>query len=271
MLKLIKVFAVTAVACVHGMAMPAHATTITVTPWLAPNVFGSPSYAAAVANQEHALLNGLSSYGAAGPTQYNANSNVTAAEAIVTGFNSWMGVVNPASPYQNELGNRMLFGVLINGDGAKFSISQLSFSATSTDGNGLGFAFGAGSYNYSLDYQGILFGANGVLGGGDDTFVTSGSNTQLIDALVGRGSGNSYAAYCSPCTPAQQQAAIDAAAAGGPFQFTGTYSLDAATGSGTFNVSAVPEPSTWAMMALGFAGIGLLAYRRRSKPALMAA
>jgi outer membrane lipase/esterase len=34
---------------------------------------------------------------------------------------------------------------------------------------------------------------------------------------------------------------------------------------------AVPEPSTWAMMLLGFAGIGFLAYRRKSKPALMAA
>jgi len=32
----------------------------------------------------------------------------------------------------------------------------------------------------------------------------------------------------------------------------------------------VPEPSTWAMMILGFAGIGFMAYRRKSKPALMA-
>jgi hypothetical protein len=36
-------------------------------------------------------------------------------------------------------------------------------------------------------------------------------------------------------------------------------------------VSAVPEPSTWAMMILGFAGIGFMAYRRKSKSALMAA
>jgi hypothetical protein len=36
-------------------------------------------------------------------------------------------------------------------------------------------------------------------------------------------------------------------------------------------VAAVPEPSTWAMMILGFAGIGFMAYRRKSKPALMAA
>jgi hypothetical protein len=36
-------------------------------------------------------------------------------------------------------------------------------------------------------------------------------------------------------------------------------------------VGAVPEPSTWAMMILGFAGIGFMAFRRKSKPALMAA
>lgn len=32
----------------------------------------------------------------------------------------------------------------------------------------------------------------------------------------------------------------------------------------TFAVSAVPEPSTWAMMLIGFAGIGYAAYRRRA-------
>jgi hypothetical protein len=36
-------------------------------------------------------------------------------------------------------------------------------------------------------------------------------------------------------------------------------------------LAAVPEPSTWAMMILGFAGIALMAYRRKSKTALMAA
>jgi len=36
-------------------------------------------------------------------------------------------------------------------------------------------------------------------------------------------------------------------------------------------VSAVPEPSTWAMMLLGFAGVGFMVYRRKSKPSLMAA
>jgi PEP-CTERM motif len=30
--------------------------------------------------------------------------------------------------------------------------------------------------------------------------------------------------------------------------------------------TAVPEPSTWAMLILGFAGIGFMAYRRKNKP-----
>jgi hypothetical protein len=36
-------------------------------------------------------------------------------------------------------------------------------------------------------------------------------------------------------------------------------------------VTGVPEPSTWAMMILGFAGLGFMAYRRPAKPALTAA
>ncbi|MBA2402921.1 MAG: PEP-CTERM sorting domain-containing protein, partial [Bradyrhizobium sp.] len=34
---------------------------------------------------------------------------------------------------------------------------------------------------------------------------------------------------------------------------------------GGVTISAVPEPSTWAMMILGFAGVGFMAYRRRNQ------
>jgi hypothetical protein len=37
-----------------------------------------------------------------------------------------------------------------------------------------------------------------------------------------------------------------------------------------FAISAVPEPSTWAMMILGFAGVGFMAFRRKNKTALNA-
>jgi hypothetical protein len=36
-------------------------------------------------------------------------------------------------------------------------------------------------------------------------------------------------------------------------------------------LSAVPEPSTWAMMILGFAGLGFMAYRRKALPASLVA
>jgi len=34
-----------------------------------------------------------------------------------------------------------------------------------------------------------------------------------------------------------------------------------------YTISAVPEPSTWAMMLLGFSGVGFLAYRRKRRVA----
>jgi hypothetical protein len=56
-----------------------------------------------------------------------------------------------------------------------------------------------------------------------------------------------------------------------------TISLGASDSSATYiglddvSVRAIPEPSTWAMMILGFAGVGFMAYRRKAKSALMAA
>ena len=49
---------------------------------------------------------------------------------------------------------------------------------------------------------------------------------------------------------------------------TGSYWLELDNLAG---VSAVPEPSTWAMMILGFAGVGFLAYRRGRKQQALAA
>jgi hypothetical protein len=55
---------------------------------------------------------------------------------------------------------------------------------------------------------------------------------------------------------------------GGPFPSPTDFSLQI-TLPDAFSVEglgpAVPEPSTWAMMLLGFASIGFMAYRRKSK------
>jgi hypothetical protein len=43
------------------------------------------------------------------------------------------------------------------------------------------------------------------------------------------------------------------------------------TGFAYSPASAVPEPSTWAMMLIGFAGLGYAAYRRQRKNAALVA
>jgi hypothetical protein len=272
-----------AAAAVTSAAGAAQAVTITVTPTLAPNAFGSSSFAPWAGNAFTALYNGQSSAGAPGtPSYFQAQSNVQAKDLVVTNFSAWMGQAEPGGAFAGESGNRGHFGLSILGDGQQFSISQLSFSATSTDPGdllGLGFAFPIGDYDYTGNYVGVLAGDDGIVGTGDDTFITSGLNTQLVDALFSRGSGNAVEGLCGPaCTPAQEQAAIDAAVGkfgGQPFKFTGTYQLhgegDAilAEGSGTFNVG-IPEPSTWALSIVGFGFVGAALRRRRTVPALAA-
>lgn len=255
------------------LASPAAASAaeIVVATSLAPNVFGSPSYAGYVSNALAGLHAGASSYGDPNsPTFYQVTSDVRSDQVIVTGFPSWMGEVDPGTnvggAYASELGNRMHFGVRIDGQGSQFSISQLGFSATSTDPfNALAFGFGPGAFNYTNDYRGVLVGDDGLLWTTDDVFITGGANTQLVDGLIGRGPGNSFAAYCAGCTLEQQQAALleSAAYPGHDFQFTGVYTLGQDSGSGTFNITAVPEPSTWTMLIAGFGLLGAALRRRR--------
>jgi hypothetical protein len=63
---------------------------------------------------------------------------------------------------------------------------------------------------------------------------------------------------------------------GGSFDFTvNDVSLTAGhniavSGQIISQIAAVPEPSTWAMMILGFAGVGFMAYRRSRKSSAMA-
>jgi len=70
---------------------------------------------------------------------------------------------------------------------------------------------------------------------------------------------------------------------GGTFAPNGYHNFEDATGhfrdnhwafdilnvDAAMQVGAVPEPSTWAMMLLGFAGVGVAAYRRRGRGAAL--
>jgi hypothetical protein len=145
----------------------------------------------------------------------------------VTGFPSWNGIVDPGTAfgpeYASELGRRFSFGLAIEGDGAtRFSISQLSFKGVTDDPTHmLDFHFAAGSYGYSSEYRGLDYGPDRMRGTADDVWITSGVNTQLVDAIYGRRSGNGIAAYCPGCTAVEQrhsaiQPVLQAAAANAP-------------------------------------------------------
>jgi hypothetical protein len=48
---------------------------------------------------------------------------------------------------------------------------------------------------------------------------------------------------------------------------SGTTGNTGAIDVSTVSTSSVPEPSTWAMMILGFVGVGFMAYRRKGQAA----
>jgi hypothetical protein len=113
----------------------------------------------------------------------------------------------------------------------------------------------------------------------DETFTVAQSNLSCGDNFV-QCTGISFLTHF---TPGQDVVAINFNTGTAseteyydfaPTAFTtaGVVSQDAGTfGNNGTLITAVPEPSTWAMLLLGFAGLGFMAYRRKAKPALMAA
>jgi hypothetical protein len=252
-----------------------HSADITVTPALAPNQFGSPSYSTWQSNALTALELGQSTYGdPLSPTYYSAApTDLTVDQNVVTDFSSWMGVADPSGAFAGEYGNRLSFGVDIKGDGSLISISDLGFSAVSTDpSDSLGFGFGTGSYNYSAAYVGIIYG----IGGGPDTFITSGPSTQEVNEIVGRGSGNAWEALLSDPTDfpgATPQAVINNVASdydlgSGPFDFTGTYTLGTDSGSATVVFQTPDQASALTLFAASLGLIFLFQISIGRRPAL---
>jgi hypothetical protein len=102
-------------------------------------------------------------------------------------------------------------------------------------------------------FTGSVFQIVGEIGGADDILVIGpvaatancGANCQGFGGSAILAAGNYY---------------LDLeGTGGGTAGYGGTLS--------TTQVGAVPEPATWAMMILGFAGVGFMAYRRRNQTA----
>lgn len=114
-------------------------------------------------------------------------------------------------------------------------------------------------------------------------------NTYSVLTISGPGGSSPYNVQLIPDNePAggplyQNSENLGFAFLGGPINFdpnaSGIYTFDLKLfssenlqlGNVSIQVNAVPEPSTWAMLILGFAGIGFLAYRRQRHSAAIAA
>ena len=239
----------------------------------APNFSASPSWNGYLANALDSLENNLGNIGDRNldPTAYEIlpdGSIIGTRELIVSNFNSWRGVADPASPFDNEFGNRIHFGVHVIGDGAmRFRLEDLAYEVSSTDTNNLlGFTGDFSGGTYSATRIGIDYGADMTKGGGDDTVIDSGAATQFVDELIYVGVGNGFDA--SPLSGTNQEKIDQLVAQIGSettFDFTGAYSLSDSTGSSILaaastTISVVPEPTALAAL---LAVSGVIALRRR--------
>jgi hypothetical protein len=175
---------------------------------------------------------------------------------------------------------------------AKTDLLQFDFS----ENNGGGY-FQVDTTNLTIDPSGYQITTGNLLGGGDYTHYyppTPGSaaltclvSCQAVFTTQGSGASSGLVTLTlsfanvlddSLWNGPQTVIALEVNSSGVPAH-DGIAATGARTDVGVIErtvliadpIAAVPEPSTWAMMILGFAGIGLLAYRRKSMPALMVA
>ena len=101
-----------------------------------------------------------------------------------------------------------------------------------------------------------------TLGGGPETVTTDQLNTYFGGS--GLGNNEEPGGYLIDFKVAGGFTGVKFSTGDTAFEFAFTASPDQ-------QINPVPEPSTWAMMFLGFFGIGFVAYRRRNQTAWLAA
>lgn len=138
---------------------------------------------------------------------------------------------------------------------------------------------GAGTYLYSTGISSFLLTDYSSTNTPIYTISTStpGSDTDGFGEYVslnGTGGVTSWSLFLQDKTGTDYYNGTLGGVVVGPLAFDAAYNRTNRGGNsydaGVWSVSAVPEPSTWAMMILGFAGLGFMAYRRRSSATLAA-
>ncbi len=156
------------------------------------------------------------------------------------GINGWTSTIGDGV----EIGYSPLYGLPTdNAGGQNLELNANTYGTDSYTVSGL--KVGA-TYDLSWDY-------GGRTAGGPSSATVSFGGTVLADDSGSIGTWT-YNWFQVVATSTTEDLVLTAAATGAPSygnEFT------------NFSLSAVPEPSTWAMMGVGFAGLAFAGYRRR--------
>lgn len=144
-------------------------------------------------------------------------------------------------------------GTLFGTDEGGGSFLLTSGSGTSTEGGAITLE-SAGTYKNTLAPT-VNLSSDNILSPSSDPVLT---NTGLVFSGAGLPSGSQYFNIFSNGADTY-------------IYFNNYDAFPTSSGNVTFSVAeiaAVPEPATWAMMILGFFGVGFMAYRRKGQSAL---
>jgi len=203
------------------------------------------------------LVNGGFEAPVQGPPNFAA-FNVPAGSNLITGWNVVQGNVDLTGtccygPLTNTLDHGSLQAVDLIGDdrGSGGVFGGLSQSFATVTGQKYQLTF-----DYSHNFGGSASNYAAQVTVGDLSTTVSQTSDQRV-----------WVAFSQTFTANSDSTTLTFIDTQGAFN-AGIYLDDVSV---TPLTAGVPEPSTWAMLLIGFAGLGFMGYRRKSKPALLAA
>jgi hypothetical protein len=177
-------------------------------------------------------------------TQFRTNS-VTVGELTLTGFGPNQSTFNVINPTPSGPGNSI------------YNVNGSSFINGITDvDTGFKITFNSAITAFGADFRGF----NNLHSSTTRSFVVV-NGEELSPAVVPTNADASFFGFISDTPFTEITFVRNPALAVGNMDAFGMDNV-------VFGIGAVPEPSTWALMILGFAGVGFMAYRRKSKSAL---
>jgi hypothetical protein len=255
------------IAAVGGIARAGVSIQLYASP--APNIYGSPSWSGYANNVINSLKAGMTSNGdsATDPTAFYTISEYVTTDIAVTGFKSWKGIVNPPSPFANELGQRLHFPIVISSDTGlndiKLSnVGNMDIYWLDTD-DGLS---ELAAYGDASTYRFDAYGSYRIGIKADGTIINSGQADQLVNKIIYVGYGMAWAGYSDIEKTLTDQQVLDellASRGDGSLKYmrsTVNYYDDLGTSIAAKELILVPEPATMSIL-----GLGALSLIRRKK------